>query len=77
MVYHSATKKYNAICSNMDVPRVYHDKWNKSDIERQKSYITHTYNLKKKVKRTYLQNRNILTDIENKPMVNLEEMEEG
>lgn len=48
MVYHSATKKYNAICSNMDVPRVYHDKWNKSDIERQKSYITHTYNLKKK-----------------------------
>ena len=31
----------NAICSNMDGPRDYHTKWNKSDRERQISYITY------------------------------------
>ena len=35
----------NAICSNMDGPRDYHTKWNKSD--KDKSYITFMWNLKK------------------------------
>ena len=60
----------NAICSNMDGPRDYHTKWSKSDRERQISYdITYMWNLKKWYKWTYLQNRNRLTDIENKLMV--------
>ena len=37
----------NAICSNMDAPRDYHTKWNKSERERQISYaITYMWNLK-------------------------------
>ena len=37
----------NAICSNMDGPRDYHSKWNKSERERQISYdITYLWNLK-------------------------------
>ena len=60
----------NAICSNMDGPRDYHIKWNKTDWERKILYnITYMLNLKKWHKWTYLQNRNRLTDIENKPMV--------
>ena len=60
----------SAICSNMDEPRDYHTKWSKSDRERQISYdITCMWNLKKWYKWTYLQNRNRLTDIENKLMV--------
>ena len=36
----------NAICSNMDGPRGYHTKWNKSERERQISYdTTHMWNL--------------------------------
>ena len=69
MEYYSAIKKEwnNAICSNMDGPRDYHTKWSKSDRERQTSYdITYMWSLKKWYKRTYLQNRNRLTDIENK-----------
>ena len=70
MEYYSAIKKEwnNAICSNMDGPRDYHSKWNKPDRERQISYdIAYTWNLKKKgYKRTYVQNRNRSTDIENK-----------
>ena len=40
MEYCSAIKKEwkNAICSNMDDPRDYYTKWNKSDRERQKWY---------------------------------------
>ena len=35
----------NAICSNMDGPRDYHTKWNKSDRERQILYdITFMWN---------------------------------
>ena len=36
MEYYSAIKKeWNiAICSNMDGPRVYHTKWNKSDKDK-------------------------------------------
>ena len=42
----------------------------KSDRERQISYdIAYMWNLKKRYKWTYLQNRNRLTDIENKVMV--------
>ena len=72
--YYSALKKEwnNAICSKTDGPRDYHTKWSKSDRERQISYdITHMWNLifKKWYKWTYLQNRNRLTDIENKLMV--------
>ena len=53
----------------MDGPRDYHTKWSKSDRERQILYdIPYTWNLKK-YKLTYLQNRNRLTDIENKLMV--------
>ena len=59
-----------AICSNMDGPRDNHTKWSKSDRERQIPYdITCMWNLKKWYKRTYLQNGNRLTDIENKLMV--------
>ena len=49
MEYYSAIKKEwnNAICSNMDGPRDYHTKWSKPDRERQISYITHMWNLKK------------------------------
>lgn len=36
------------ICSNMDEPRGYHDKWNKSHKERQIPYDhIYTWNLKK------------------------------
>ena len=51
----------------MDGPRDDHTKGSKSDRERQISYdITYMWNLKKGYKRTYLQNRNRLTDIEDK-----------
>ena len=55
----------------MDGPRDYHTKWNKPDRERQVSYdTTYMWNLKKiRYKRIYLQNRNRLTDTENKLMV--------
>ena len=54
----------------MDEPRDYHTKWSKSDRERQISYdITYLWNLKQWYKETYLQNRNRLTDVENKLMV--------
>ena len=67
-------KKWNnAICRNVDGPRDYYTKWSKSDRERQIPYdITYMWNLKKKkkmIQMTYLQNRNRLTDIENKLMV--------
>ena len=57
----------NVICSNMDGPRDYHTKSSKPDRERQVSYdIAYIWNMKKRYKWTYLQNRNRLTDIENK-----------
>ena len=68
--YYSAFKNERniGICSNMDGPGDYHTKWSKSDWERQISYdITYMWNLTKKwYKWTFLQNRNRLTDIENK-----------
>ena len=47
MEYYSAVKKEqnNAICSNMDGPRDYHNKWSKSDKQRQISIITYMGNL--------------------------------
>ena len=60
-------KKNKIICSNVDGPRNNHSKWSKSERERQiPQDITHMWNLKKWYKWIYLQNRNRLTDIENK-----------
>ena len=43
----SHKKWNNAICNNLNGPRDYHTKWNKSDRERQMSYdITNMLNLK-------------------------------
>ena len=54
----------------MDGPRDDHTKWNKSNRERQILYdITSVWNLNKWYKWTYLQNRNILPDTENKFMI--------
>ena len=62
--------KNNAICSNMDGPGDCHTEWSKSDTERQISYdIAYMWNLKKGYKWTYLQNKNRVTDVENKLMV--------
>ena len=68
----------NAICSNMDGPRDFYTKWSESERERlsQKEIlhgIVYMWHLKKWYKWTYLQNRNRLTDIENKLMVTKEE----
>ena len=49
MEYHPAIKKEqnNAICSNMDGPRDYYSKWNKSERESQIPYdITYMWILK-------------------------------
>ena len=57
----------NAICSNMVGTRDCHTEWNKSDRERHISYdIAYRWNLNKLCKWTYLQNRNRVTDVENK-----------
>ena len=54
----------------MDGPRDCHTEWRKSDRERQILYdIAYMPNLKKWYKWTYLQNRNWVTDVENKLMV--------
>ena len=54
----------------MDGPRDYNTKSSKSDRERQMPYdITHMWDLKKGYKRTLLQNRNRVGDIEKKVMV--------
>ena len=53
----------------MDGPRDCPTEWSKSDRERQIYDITYMWNLKKWYKWSYLQNRNRVTDIENKLMV--------
>ena len=53
----------------MDGPRGSHTELSKSDRERQIYDITYMWNLKKGYKWTYLQNRNRVTDVENKLMV--------
>ena len=52
----------------MDEPWKYHTKWSKSE-KKDTYHIIYMWNLKKWYKRTYLQNRNKLTDTENKLMV--------
>ena len=48
----------------------YHTKWSKSDRKRQISYdIAYMQNLKKMIQMNFLQNRNRLTDLENKLIV--------
>ena len=60
----------NAICRNMDGTRDCHTEWSKSEGERQISYdVAYMWNLKNGYKWTYLQNRNRVTDVENKLMV--------
>ena len=54
----------------MDGPRNCHTEWSKSDRERQISDdIAYMWDIKKGYKWTYLQNRNRVTDVENKLMV--------
>ena len=62
----SHKKEWNlAIYNNMDGPREYYAKWNKSDRERQIQYdFTYMGNLKKQDKWTNIRNRVI--DTENK-----------
>ena len=74
MEYYSAIKKEwnNASCSNMAGPGDCHTEWSKSDRETHISYNTiYMWNLKRGYKRTYLQNRNRVTDAENKLMTPL------
>ena len=66
------------ICSEVDEPRVYHTEWSKSEREIQIPYaITYMWNLKKWYKWNYFQNRNRVTDVENKLMVTKVEVGEG
>ena len=72
MEYYWAIKKEwnSAICSNMGGPRDCHTEWSKSEKEKQISYnIAYMWNLEKWYRRTYLQSRNRVTDVENKRMV--------
>ena len=55
----------------MDGPRDYHTK--SSKLDRDKYDVAYMWNLKKKKRQTYLQNRNRPTDIENKLMATKEE----
>ena len=61
----SYKKEWNsAICRNVDGPRDYHIKWNKS--EKDKYDVTYTWNLKKMIQ---IQIRNRVTDTNNNFMV--------
>ena len=62
----------NAICRNMDGPRDYHTMWSQSKKERQ---ILYDIICKSKIwhKKTYLQNKDRFTDIENRLQVVKEE----
>ena len=60
-VYIYKEEQDNAICNNMDGPRVYHTEWSKS--EKDKYHITYMWNLKILYKWTYEQNRNRVTDV--------------
>ena len=52
-----------------DGPRNYHTKWTKSGRERQMSYITNMWNLKKLIQMNLFTNRNRFTDLENECML--------
>ena len=60
---HRKKKSYTSICNNMYRSRDSHIEWRKSDTERQISYVTSMWNLKKGCKWTYLQNRSRVTTI--------------
>ena len=61
-----------AICSNIDGPRNY---FIKTEKDKHISYdIIHMWNLINKKEKTYLHNRNRLTDIKNKIMITKGEM---
>ena len=49
--YQVIKKEYSlTICNNMDGPRVYHTKWNKSALKRQIRYdFTYMWNLKRNI----------------------------
>ena len=60
----------SAICRDVGGPRDCHTEWSKSEREKQISdNITYMWNLEKRYGWTYLQNRNRVTDVENKFMV--------
>ena len=63
------------MCSNMGRPRNYHTKWSKSD--KDKYHMVLFMNVKNGIKRSYLQNKNRLTEIENKLMFTQGEREAG
>ena len=65
--YYSAVK--NVICSNMDLTRDSHTKWNKSERDRQILLILLISGIYIWHKWTYLQSRNSLTVIENRLVV--------
>ena len=68
MEYFSAMKEgNNAICSNIDVPRDYPNKWSKSE----RDIIWYHSHVEPKIwhKWTYLQKRHRFTDIENRLVV--------
>ena len=60
----------NAIYSNTDGTGDYHTNWSKSEKDKYHMILLIWGILKKKDKWSYLQNRNRLTDLENKLMVN-------
>ena len=59
----------------MGRPRNYHTKWSKSD--KDKYHMVLFMNLKNGIKISYLQNKNILTEIENQRMFTQGEREAG
>ena len=67
----------NAICSNMDGPRDYHTKWSQTEKDKYQWYHLYVESKKKCDKWTYLQNRNRLTDAENKLTITQGEGEGG
>ena len=56
----------SAFCRDRDGPRNFNTEWNKSKREKQTSFITYMWNLGKRYRWTYWQNRNRLIHIENK-----------
>ena len=78
MEYYCAIKKQwnTTICDNMDGPRRYYAKWNKSDRERQISYdFIYKWNRKNKINEQTKLNKFI--DTENKVMVAIWERVRG
>ena len=76
MEYYSAIKKQNnTICSNIDATRDSRTKWTKSERERQIPHDVTYLESNTWHKRTYLQKRNKLKDMENRLVVAKEEGE--